>query len=83
LAGALRCLQRPRVLTPTRARRCSLEGVVRGSDVMRKSLRHLLDRLRAATNGRLRGKRTSIRAGLEEPQQMQVPLMPAPVRSQS
>ncbi len=44
---------------------------------MRKSLRRVLDRLRAATNGTF-GKRTSVRGGLQEPQRMN--LLPAAVR---
>jgi hypothetical protein len=41
---------------------------------MRKSLKRMLDRLRAATNGTFRD-RTSVRGGLQEPQRMtRVPL---------
>jgi len=46
-----------------------------GSDIMRKSLRRVLERLRAATNGTF-GKRMHER-GLSEPQRM----LPVPVRS--
>jgi hypothetical protein len=45
--------------------------------MMRKSLKRALDRLRAATNGRLR-TRTSVRGGLQEPQRMTP--VPLPVR---
>lgn len=45
---------------------------------MKKSLRRILERLRAATNGTF-AKRTNIRGGLQEPQRMQ-PLL-VPVRS--
>ena len=48
---ALPCGERPRVPTPARARRLLLRGVTKGSDIMKKSLRRILDRLRAATNG--------------------------------
>jgi len=44
---------------------------------MRKSLKRVLDRLRAATNGTFR-TRTSVRGGLQEPQRMA--LVPAYVR---
>jgi hypothetical protein len=37
---------------------------------MRKRLKHVLDRLRAKTQGALRTK-TSVRGGLQEPQRMQ------------
>ena len=37
---------------------------------MRKSLKRVLDRLRTATDGMFR-KPTSVRGGLQEPQQMQ------------
>jgi hypothetical protein len=46
---------------------------------MMKSLRRMLDRLRAATNGTIR-KRTATRTGLQEPQQMQALPVPARVR---
>ena len=59
-----------RVPTPTRARRLLLRGVTKGSDIMRKSLRRILERLRTATNGRFRGP-TTVRGGLQEPQRMQ------------
>jgi len=49
--------------------------------MMRKSLRRLLDRLRAATNGTPLRKGASIRGGLSEPQRMQVLLVPARTRS--
>jgi hypothetical protein len=45
---------------------------------MKKSLRRVLERLRAATNGTF-GKRTHVRGGLQEPQRM-LPV-PVPVRS--
>ena len=45
---------------------------------MRKSLRRVLERLRAATDGKLR-PRTAVRGGLQEPQRSQ--LIPAPARS--
>jgi hypothetical protein len=45
---------------------------------MRKSLKRLLERLRAATGTRL-GKGASIRTGLQEPQRMQ----PLPARERS
>jgi hypothetical protein len=44
---------------------------------MRKSLKRLLDRLRAKTNDALRN-RTAVRGGLQEPQRMDLP--PTPVR---
>jgi hypothetical protein len=47
---------------------------------MRKSLRRVLDRLRAKTNNALH-KRTSVRVGLQEPLRMQGIL--APVRERS
>jgi hypothetical protein len=47
---------------------------------MRKSLRRLLERLRAATGTRL-GKGASIRSGMQEPQRMQPLLAPARTRS--
>ncbi len=47
---------------------------------MRKSLRRVLDRLRAATNGTF-GKRLPVRGGMQEPQRMQLVLVP--VRSAS
>jgi len=37
---------------------------------MRKTLKRVLERLRAATNGTF-GKRTHVRGGLQEPQRMQ------------
>ena len=37
---------------------------------MRKSLKRVLDRLRAKTNGAFR-QRTSLRGGLQQPQRMQ------------
>ncbi|HEX5247868.1 MAG TPA: hypothetical protein VFW41_12150 [Gaiellaceae bacterium] len=43
---------------------------------MKKSLRRLLERLRAATNGTF-GKRTHVRGGLQETQRMQPALAPA------
>jgi hypothetical protein len=45
--------------------------------MMRKSLRRVLERLRAAVGGTLR-KGTSVRGGLQEPQRMHV--LPAPAR---
>src|SRR5579884_1835037 len=53
-------------------------GVVRGSDIMKKALKRVLDRLRAASNGMF-GKRTATRGGLQEPQQLQA--LPVPVRA--
>jgi hypothetical protein len=47
---------------------------------MRKSLKRVLDRLRAATNGTFRS-RASARGGLQQPQRMHV--TPAPVRALS
>jgi hypothetical protein len=47
---------------------------------MRKSLKRVLDRLRAATNGRFRN-RASVRGGLQEPQRMHVVAAKVPVRS--
>ena len=47
--------------------------------MMRKSLKRVLDRLRASTNGMF-GKRTAARDGLQEPQQLQALPMPARVR---
>ena len=38
--------------------------------MMRKSLRRVLDRLRAATSGAFR-RGTAVRGGLQEPQQLQ------------
>jgi len=46
--------------------------------MMRKSLKRVLDRLRAASNGMF-GKRTATRGGLQEPQQLQA--LPVPVRA--
>lgn len=46
--------------------------------MMRKSLKRVLDRLRAASNGMF-GKRTATREGLQEPQQLQ--LLPVPARA--
>ena len=48
--------------------------------MMRKSLKRLLERLRAATGARL-GAGASIRSGLQEPQRMQTLLAPARRRS--
>jgi hypothetical protein len=48
--------------------------------MMRKSLRRMLERLRAATGARL-GEGASIRSGLQEPQRMQPLLTPARKRS--
>ena len=48
--------------------------------MMRKSLRRVLDRLRAKTNNALH-KRTSVRDGLQEPSRMQV--IPVRVRQRS
>lgn len=45
---------------------------------MKKSLRRILERLRARTNGTI-GKRVHVRGGLGEPQRM-LPV-PVPVRS--
>jgi hypothetical protein len=45
---------------------------------MRKTLRRLLERLRATTNGTF-GKRTHTRDGLQAPQRVQP--LPAPARS--
>ncbi len=45
---------------------------------MRKSLKRVLDRLRTATNGMF-PKRTTTRAGLQEPQELQA--LPVPVRA--
>jgi hypothetical protein len=42
---------------------------------MKKSLRRVLERLRAATNGTF-GKRTHVRGGLQETQRMQPALVP-------
>jgi len=56
--------------------RLLLRGVTKGSEIMRKSLRRVLERLRAATNGAL-GKRVSTRGGVHEPQRMQPVLVPA------
>jgi hypothetical protein len=42
---------------------------------MKKSLRRVLERLRAATNGAF-GKRTHARGGLQQPQRMQPALVP-------
>jgi hypothetical protein len=50
--------------------------------MMRKSLRRVLKRLRAATNARVR-RRESVRGGLQQPQRMQGLLVPARTRSQS
>jgi hypothetical protein len=55
-------------------------GVTRGSDIMRKSLKRVLDRQRAKTNDALR-KRTSVRAGLQDPSRMQGTLTPVHGRS--
>jgi hypothetical protein len=67
-AHALPWLERPRVLTPTRARRLPFfGGVARGSDIMSKILRRVLERLRAAANASLR-KGAPVRGGLSEPQ---------------
>ncbi len=49
---------------------------------MKKSLKRVLERLRAGTNGLL-GKRESIRGGLQEPQRMTGRLVPVRVRSQN
>jgi hypothetical protein len=38
---------------------------------MKKALKRVLERLRASTNGRFRN-RSSVRGGLQEPQQMHV-----------
>jgi len=46
----------------------------------RKSLKRVLDRLRAKTNGAFRN-RTSVRGGLQEPQRLQP--VPARVRGRS
>jgi hypothetical protein len=43
---------------------------------MKKSLRRVLERLRAATNGTF-GKRTAVRGGLQAPQRMQPAHVPA------
>ena len=43
---------------------------------MKKSLKRMLDRLRAATNGKFR-KPTSTREGLQMPQRMQALSVPA------
>ena len=51
-------------------------GVTKGSEIMRKSLRRVLERLRAATNGAL-GKQVSTRGGVREPQRMHSVLVPA------
>src|SRR5205823_3358198 len=70
-------VQRPRVLTPTRARRLPFRGSrTNGSDIMRKALKRVLDQLRDATNGLFRAP-TAIRDRLQEPQQLQV----VPVRA--
>ena len=45
---------------------------------MKKSLRRVLERLRAATGGRFR-IRTSVRGGLQEPQRLQA--LPVTARS--
>ena len=45
---------------------------------MRKSLKRVLDQLRDATNGLFR-KRTATRAGLQEPQRLQI--LPVPARA--
>ncbi len=47
---------------------------------MRKTLKRVLDRLRAATNGTFRN-RTAVRGGLQEPQRVEA--LPAPVRVRS
>ena len=47
---------------------------------MKKTLKRVLERLRAATNGRFRN-RSSVRGGLQEPQQMHVPAARVSVRS--
>jgi hypothetical protein len=49
---------------------------------MRKSLRRVLERLRAASDGRFQ-RRTSIRGGVEQPQRMQMLLAPARSGSRS
>jgi hypothetical protein len=46
---------------------------------MRKSLKRVLEQLRAATGGMLR-KRTATRAGVQDPQQLQAVLLSARVR---
>ena len=46
---------------------------------MRKSLKRLLDRLRAGSNGMV-GKSSSLRAGLQEPQRIEARPAPARVR---
>ena len=46
---------------------------------MRKTLRRLLDRLRVGTGGKAR-ERTSVRGGLQEPQQMTPVLAPARIK---
>jgi hypothetical protein len=48
---------------------------------MRKSLRQVLDWLRTGGNGKLR-KRTSVRGGVQEPQQMRAPLGSVQIRPQ-
>ena len=52
---ALRCVERPRVHTPARARDLLLRGVSRRDHSMRKALRRLLDRLHAAGSRTLGG----------------------------
>jgi len=64
LSGKL--LSASRVLTPTRAR-VPRPGVDEREHLMKKSLRRVLDRLRAATDRKLR-QRVSVRHGVEEPQ---------------
>jgi len=49
---------------------------------MRKSLRRVLERVRAATRGRFR-KGASLRGALQEPQRMQALLVPARTRGHS
>ena len=62
--------------TPARARRLLLWGVTSGSNFMRKSLRRVLERLRAATNETL-GRRFPARGRVQELQRMQPALVPA------
>ena len=57
---------------------CRFEGVTRGSDIVMKSLKRVLKRLRAAINGRFR-QPTSVRGGLQQPQRVQA--LPASART--
>jgi hypothetical protein len=51
-----------------------------GANMMRKTLKRVLDQLRGATNGMFR-KPTATRDGVQEPQQLQALPMPARARA--